>query len=68
MYANIEAERGRSHMSREALSRCLGVTSKTYLSYIRKETPIPSDVLLSMRELFQCSTDYLLDLTDKRDM
>ena len=44
------------------LSLFLGITSKTYLSYIRGNTPIPSDVLVKMARLFDCTTDYLLGL------
>lgn len=57
---NIEAERGRLQLSKEGLSKELGITSKTYLSYIRGNTPIPSDVLERMSDLFGCTTDYLL--------
>jgi len=57
---NIEAERARKQLTKEALSTALGISSKTYGKYIRGETPIPSDVLISMADLFQCSADYLL--------
>ena len=65
MLKNIEAERGRMQLSKEALSRKLGISSKTYNSYI-KGTPIPSNVLLCMADLFECRVDYLLGLTDTR--
>lgn len=58
---NIEAERGRMGLSKEALSRKLGITSKTYRSYING-SPIPSDIVVKMSKLFNCSTDYLLDM------
>lgn len=32
------------------------------LSYVRGDTPIPSDVLLEMSKLFHCTTDYLLGI------
>lgn len=62
MKANIEAERGRLQLSKEAMSKELGITSKTYLSYVRGTTPIPSDVLIKMAKRFGCTTDYLLGL------
>lgn len=65
MLKNIEAERGRLQLSKEALSRKLGISSKTYNSYI-KGTPIPSNILLDMADLFDCRVDYLLGLTDTR--
>lgn len=62
---NIEAERGRRQMSKESLSRALGITSRTYWNYLTGG-PIPSDKLVAMAQLFGCSTDYLLGLTDQR--
>ena len=62
---NIEAERGRKQMSKEALSRELNITSRTYWNYL-SGGPIPSDKLVHMARLFECSTDYLLGLTDRR--
>lgn len=62
---NIEAERGRKQLSKEGLSRNLGITSRTYWNYITGG-PIPSDKLVMMAEMFGCSTDYLLGLTKER--
>lgn len=62
---NIEAERGRKQMSKEALSRELNITSRTYWNYL-SGGPIPSDKLVHMAQIFECSTDYLLGLTDRR--
>lgn len=63
--ANIEAERGRRQMTKEGLSKELGITSRTYWNYVTG-SPIPSDKLVAMARLFRCSTDYLLGLTDDR--
>jgi len=65
---NIEAERVRSQMTKEALAARLGITQKTYSNYIKGATPIPSDVLLNMASLFRCTTDYLLGRTDQADI
>ena len=65
MRDNIEAERGRKQMSKEGISRHLGITSRTYWNYIVGK-PIPSDKLIAMARLFNCTTDYLLGLTDQR--
>lgn len=62
---NIEAERGRKQMSKEAISRELGITSRTYWNYLTGGA-IPSDKLIHMARLFGCSTDYLLGLTNTR--
>ncbi len=62
MNVNIEAERVRNQLTKEAIATRLGISSKTYSNYINGNTPIPSDVLLDMSKLFRCSTDYLLGL------
>ena len=63
--SNIEAERGWVQMSKEGLSRALGITSRTYWNYIAGG-PIPSDKLVKMADIFGCTTDYLLGRTEKR--
>ncbi len=62
MRVNIEAERARLQMTKTALSKQLGVTYKTYASYISEATPIPSDVLEKLRAITGRSIDYLLGL------
>ena len=62
MNVNIEAERVRKQMTKEDLSATLGITPKTYLNYVRGDTPIPSNILISMARLFNCRTDDLLGI------
>ncbi|MCI8351865.1 MAG: helix-turn-helix transcriptional regulator [Oscillospiraceae bacterium] len=62
MRVNIEAERVRNQYTKEVLSKMLGITSKTYLGYVRGDRPTPSDVLIKMSKTFHCSADYLLGL------
>ena len=61
----LETERERTGMDKKSLSRALGITSRTYWNYLTGG-PIPSDKLVAMAQLFGCSTDYLLGLTDQR--
>ena len=61
MKVNIEAERARNNLTKQSISAKLGISSKTYWNYINGQTPIPSDVLLSLSDMFHCSTDYLLE-------
>ena len=60
---NIEAERGRLQMTKGEMCLVLGITQKTYNSYI-KGAPIPSNVLEALHNLTGQSVDYLLGLTD----
>ena len=65
MRNNIEAERARIRMTKEELANVLGISQKTYGNYIDSKTSIPSSVLLKMANLFDVSTDYLLEETER---
>ena len=58
---NIEVERVRQQMTKLELAQLLGISMKTYSNYVQEKTPIPSDVLVKMADLFGCQTDYLLE-------
>lgn len=60
---NIEAERARLQMSKTQFEKALGVTDKTYRSYINGGT-IPSPILEKLRALTGKSVDYLLGLAE----
>lgn len=60
---NIEAERGRLMLNKIEISKILGITTKTYNSYIAGGN-IPSAVLIKLSELTGKSTDYLLELKE----
>lgn len=59
MFPNIAAERARKGMTIDTFASQLGVTSKTVQNW-QKSGKIPSDKLLIMADLFNCSVDYLL--------
>lgn len=59
MRVNIEAERGRLQMTKGQMCDALGVTLKTYNSYIRGAM-IPSTVLENLHQITGRSIDYLL--------
>ncbi len=56
---NIEAERGRLQMTKTDMCNSLGITLKTYNSYIRGAM-IPSTVLEQLRTVTGKPIDYLL--------
>lgn len=63
---NIEAERGRLQMTKSQMSDALGVTLKTYNSYINGAM-IPSTVLEGLHKMTGRSVDYLLGLSDAEE-
>lgn len=58
-YPNIEAERARLGISKEALAKHLGTTRKTLYNWMASGN-IPQSALVTMAEMFNCSIDYLL--------
>lgn len=54
----------RNGLSKEALSMELGITSKTYLSWIRGVTEIPSNKLMLMSQMWKVKIEYLLARDD----
>lgn len=68
MNVNIEAERVRCQLTKEELSAYLGIVPKTYSNYIKNKTPIPSNVLIQLADLFHCTVDYLLGRTQDRSL
>lgn len=65
MWVNVEIERERAGLTKEQMCKQIGITVRTYWNYMA-DGPIPSDKLVHMARLFECSTDYLLGLTDRR--
>ena len=65
MRNNIEAERGRLGLTKGKMCKELGITVKTYNSYI-SGSPIPSNVLETLKSLTGCSIDYLLGVRSPR--
>lgn len=65
MYINIEAERARHKLSLDELSKKIGVERKTLYNW-QLNGKIPATALIKMSEVFNCSVDYLLGLTECR--
>ncbi|MBC8569908.1 helix-turn-helix domain-containing protein [Zongyangia hominis] len=60
IYKNMERMRIEHNMTREALARELGITASKLRGWEIGREPIPSDSLMAMADLFDCSVDYLL--------
>lgn len=63
----IDYLRKKKNLSQKELCERLGITSKTLYNYIHKDV-IPSDVLLELSEVFDCSVDYLLGRVNYTDV
>ncbi len=58
-YPNIDAERARCGISKDALASALGVSRKTLYNW-ESNGAIPQSALEAMASIFKCSIDYLL--------
>lgn len=64
----IELERTRLRLNQIELAKKLNLSSSASISQYEKGDRIPSDdIKLKMTEIFNCSLDYLLGKTDKRN-
>ena len=60
MYPNIEAERARAGLTKEALAKKLGVDRKTLRKWVNGGN-IPIRKLTEMADIFNCYIEYLLE-------
>ncbi|MBR3422662.1 MAG: helix-turn-helix transcriptional regulator [Ruminococcus sp.] len=65
MYNCIEAERARRKLTILEFSELIGVSEKTYRNWRDSAKPISSNLLIKISNVFGCSVDYLLGLSDK---
>ena len=65
MYDCIEAERARKRWTIAQAAEKLGISEKTYRLRMYKCADLKCSELLKYAEVFGCSADYLLGLSDK---
>lgn len=61
----IRAERARINMTQPELANKLGVSTQSIQNWEKDIGSCPIRVLIEMTEIFNCSADYLVGLTDK---
>ncbi len=61
MLRNIEAERVRKGLTKEELTKKIGISLKTYYNWINEETDVPSSALIKMSRMFKVEIGYLLE-------
>ena len=66
MLNNINAEIARHNTNQEELAEKLGVSRRTLYSWISETTELPSSALVRMAIMWNCTTDYLLDIANRK--
>lgn len=65
-HRNLASERIRLGMNQTDCAKELGVSLKLLVKYEADFNEMPGDFTKRAAEFFNCSTDYLLDMTDER--
>ena len=63
----IKGLREDSDVKQKELADVLGISQRTYSHYENGTRKIPLDILLSLADYYNCSTDYLLGRTKKKE-
>ncbi|WP_419491231.1 helix-turn-helix domain-containing protein [Anaerotruncus massiliensis (ex Liu et al. 2021)] len=61
----IDVERVKHGLSKNELAKLLGVSRRTLRNWQSGKTEIPVSKLVILSKSWDCSTDYLLGLTDR---
>lgn len=62
----MRSERVRAGLSQSEVAERVGVDQRTVSNYERGITNVPADVLLKLSDIYGCTTDWLLGITDTR--
>ena len=65
-YPNLREIRSDHKMTQEDMGKLLNCTQSTYSHYETGDRDIPSEQIIRLAKYFNCSTDYLLGLTNIR--
>ena len=68
MYQRIRDLREDSDMSQKQISQLICCSQQAYSNYELGQRDIPTDILIRLAKLHNTTTDYLLGLTEYRDI
>ena len=67
MYKHIRDLREDNDITQSAMARYLNCSQQVYSNYELGQRDIPTDILIKLANFYEVSTDYLLDLTNKKE-
>ncbi len=67
MYKHIRDLREDNDITQSAIASYLNCSQQVYSNYELGQRDIPTDILIKLSAFYGVSTDYLLDLTDKKE-
>lgn len=54
-------------LNQKELAEILGISQRAYSHYENETRKLPLDILVTLADYYQCSTDYLLGRTKKKN-
>lgn len=67
LYPRIKDLREDMDLSQADVAKVLNCTQAAYSYYENGKRDVPTAVLIALASLYQCSTDYLLGVSDKKN-
>ena len=68
MYRRIRDLREDADMSQTELAKKLGMSQTGYSKYETGENDIPTDILIKLSEIYNVSVDYMLGISNIKDL
>lgn len=66
MYERIKQLRENAHFTQRQIAQKLNCSQQAYSAYELGQRDIPTDILRKLARIYDTTTDYILDLSDKR--
>lgn len=66
-YRRIRDLREEKKMTQREMGAILNCSQRVYSNYERGDLDIPTDILIRLAQFHNTSTDYILELTDRKD-
>ena len=68
MYKRIRDMREDADLTQTEIAKILNCSQRVYSNYERGELDIPTHILISLSHYYNVSVDYLLGITDKKEI
>ena len=68
MYKRIRDLREDSDLTQKQMAKILNCSQQVYSNYELGQRDIPTDILIKMALFYKVSTDYILGISDKKDL
>lgn len=68
MYKRIYELRTDNDLKQREIAEILNCSQRVYSNYERGDLDIPTEILIKLSHYYNVSTDYILEITDKKDI